>query len=116
MAHLYGMMDLQLRSGGRPATTEERAILEERFPLNAHAQQLVGLGDGQWLLEDEDVNMPEQSEAETEQSEEEEKDDDAEEGEEDEEWTTAYGAFEDEGDDDDWSRSFPTTLLVFFFL
>ncbi|XP_075091938.1 uncharacterized protein LOC142172071 [Nicotiana tabacum] len=34
MAYLYGMMDLQLRIGGRPATIEERAILEQWYPLN----------------------------------------------------------------------------------
>ncbi|OIT39239.1 hypothetical protein A4A49_10575 [Nicotiana attenuata] len=37
MAHLYGMMDLQLQIGGRPATAEERTDLELRYPLNAHA-------------------------------------------------------------------------------
>ncbi|OIT04285.1 hypothetical protein A4A49_16652 [Nicotiana attenuata] len=37
MAHLYGMMDLQLRIGGRPAISEERTELEQRYPLNAHA-------------------------------------------------------------------------------
>ncbi|OIT33407.1 hypothetical protein A4A49_52747, partial [Nicotiana attenuata] len=78
MAHLYGMMDLQLRIGRRSATTEERAILEQQFLLNAHAQQL-----------DEDVNTPEQSEAELKQS-----DDDDDEAQ-DEEWA----ASEEEGDD-----------------
>ncbi|OIT38081.1 hypothetical protein A4A49_04105 [Nicotiana attenuata] len=61
MAHLYGMMDLQLRIGGRPATSEERTELEQRYPLNAHAQQLVGVGEEYILLADEDVNTPEQS-------------------------------------------------------
>ncbi|OIS97646.1 hypothetical protein A4A49_03996 [Nicotiana attenuata] len=37
MAHLYGMMDLQLWIKGRPATSEERTDLELRYPLNAHA-------------------------------------------------------------------------------
>nr|XP_033513542.1 uncharacterized protein LOC117278208 [Nicotiana tomentosiformis] len=63
MAHLYGMIDLQLRIRGRPATTEERATLEERYPLKPHVQQLVRLGDGQRLLDDEDVNTPICSEA-----------------------------------------------------
>ncbi|OIT40669.1 hypothetical protein A4A49_05613 [Nicotiana attenuata] len=93
MAHLYGMMDLQLRIGGRPTTMEKRTILEERFPLNAHAQQLVGLGDKYKLPADEDVNTPEQSEAEPEQSDDE--DDDDEEEAQEEEWA----ASEAEGDD-----------------
>nr|XP_009781816.1 PREDICTED: uncharacterized protein K02A2.6-like [Nicotiana sylvestris] len=38
LAHLYGVMDLQLRIGGRPATSEERTQLTERFPLNLPAQ------------------------------------------------------------------------------
>ncbi|OIS95627.1 hypothetical protein A4A49_02383 [Nicotiana attenuata] len=59
MGHLYGIMDLQLRIGGRPATSEERTELEQRYPLNAHAQQLVGLGDGYILPDDEDINTPE---------------------------------------------------------
>lgn len=37
MAHLYGMMDLQLRIGGRKVTSEERTELEHQYPLNAHA-------------------------------------------------------------------------------
>lgn len=35
MAHIYGMPDFQLQIGGRPATSEECAQLNER--LNAHA-------------------------------------------------------------------------------
>lgn len=38
MAHLYGMIDLQLRIGGHSATAEERADLKHLYPLNAHAQ------------------------------------------------------------------------------
>ncbi|OIT20478.1 hypothetical protein A4A49_40151 [Nicotiana attenuata] len=68
MAHFYGMMDLQLRIGGRPDTSEERNDLEQRYPLNAHAQQLVGVGEGYRLLADKDVNTPEQSDAEPMQS------------------------------------------------
>nr|XP_009799454.1 PREDICTED: uncharacterized protein LOC104245533 [Nicotiana sylvestris] len=68
MAHLYGMIDLQLRIWGHPATSKERTKLEQRYPLNAHAQQLVGLGDGYRLLDYEDMNTPEQSEVEPEQS------------------------------------------------
>ncbi|OIT01323.1 hypothetical protein A4A49_07462 [Nicotiana attenuata] len=68
MAHLYGMMDLQLRIGGRPAISEERTDLEQRYPLNAHAQRLVGGGEGYRLPADEDVNTPEQSEVEPMQS------------------------------------------------
>ncbi|OIT04208.1 hypothetical protein A4A49_09583 [Nicotiana attenuata] len=64
MAHLYGMMNLQLRIGGRPSTSEERTDLEQRYPLNAHAQQLVGVGEGFSLPADEDVNISEQSNAE----------------------------------------------------
>ncbi|OIS97236.1 hypothetical protein A4A49_52609 [Nicotiana attenuata] len=94
MAHLYGMMDLQLRIGGRPATTEERVILEQQYSLNAHAQQLVGICDGYKLPEDEDVNTPEQSEAEPEKSDDEDDDDDDDEEAQDEEWA----ASEDEGD------------------
>ncbi|OIT08713.1 hypothetical protein A4A49_03251 [Nicotiana attenuata] len=37
MDHLYGMMDLQMRIGGQPATFEERTLLDQRYPLNAHA-------------------------------------------------------------------------------
>ncbi|OIT38965.1 hypothetical protein A4A49_28986 [Nicotiana attenuata] len=59
MAHLYGMMGLQLRIGGWSATSEEMTELEHRYPLNAHAQQLVGLGDGYRLPDDEDINTPE---------------------------------------------------------
>ncbi|XP_070002366.1 uncharacterized protein [Nicotiana sylvestris] len=84
------------------ATTEEWAILEECFPLNAYAQQLVGLSDGQRLPEDKDVNTLEQFEVEPKQFEE-DNDDDVEEGAEDEEWTTTYEAFEDEGDDRSWA-------------
>ncbi|OIT03117.1 hypothetical protein A4A49_01934 [Nicotiana attenuata] len=68
MAYLYGMMDLQLRIGSRPATSEERTDLEQQYPLNAHAQQLVGVGEGYRLPADEDVNTPEHSEAEPMQS------------------------------------------------
>ncbi|OIT06023.1 hypothetical protein A4A49_28320 [Nicotiana attenuata] len=68
MAHLYEMMDLQLRIGGRLATFEERTDLELRYPLNAYAQQLVGVGEGFRLHADEDVNTPEQSDAEPMQS------------------------------------------------
>ncbi|OIT39227.1 hypothetical protein A4A49_52317 [Nicotiana attenuata] len=85
MAHLYGMKDLQLRIGGRSTTSEERTELEHRFLLNAHAQQLVGLGDGYRLPDDEDINTPEQPEAEPEQSDG-EGDDDDEEDEHDDEW------------------------------
>nr|XP_033516160.1 uncharacterized protein LOC117280548 [Nicotiana tomentosiformis] len=85
MAHLYGMMDLQLRIGGWPATSEERTLLEQRYLLNAHAQQLVGIGDGYRLPDDEDINTHEQSEAEPEQSDDEDDDDEEEEAH-DEEW------------------------------
>ncbi|XP_070026724.1 uncharacterized protein [Nicotiana sylvestris] len=91
-------MDLQLRIG---ATMEERAILEEWFPLNAHAQQLVGLGDGYKLPADEDVNIPKQSEAEVEKSddgdneEEEEEEEEEEKEAQDEEWE----ASEEKNDD-----------------
>ncbi|OIT34401.1 hypothetical protein A4A49_12394 [Nicotiana attenuata] len=85
MAHLYGMMDLQLRIGGRPATSEERTDLEQRYPLNAHAQQLVGVGEGYRLPADEDVNTPKQFEAEPMQSDGEGGGDDGED-EHDEEW------------------------------
>ncbi|OIT05918.1 hypothetical protein A4A49_03971 [Nicotiana attenuata] len=59
MARLYGMIDLQLRIGGRPVISEERTLLEQRYPLNAHAQQVVGIGDGYRLPDDEDINTPE---------------------------------------------------------
>ncbi|OIT07039.1 hypothetical protein A4A49_31154 [Nicotiana attenuata] len=59
MAHHYGMMDLQLRIGGCPATSEERTELEQRYPLIAHARQLVGVGDGYRLPAGEDVSIPE---------------------------------------------------------
>lgn len=66
IAHLYGMMHLQLRIGGWQATIKKRAILEQWYPLNAHTQQLVGIGERYRLPEDEDDNIPEQSEAEPE--------------------------------------------------
>ncbi|OIT29394.1 hypothetical protein A4A49_18066 [Nicotiana attenuata] len=77
--------DTLLRIGGRPATSEERTDLEQRYSLNAHAQQLVGVGEGYRLPADEDVNTPEQSEAEPMQSDV-EGDGDVGEDEHDEEW------------------------------
>lgn len=104
MAHFYGMFELQLQIGGRLATTEERANLHEHFPLNAHAQHLIGLGEDLKLPEDEDINTHECSEAEPEQYEE-EVDEDAEQGDDDEDWAAGDSAFYDE--------SFITTLLAF---
>ncbi|OIS96031.1 hypothetical protein A4A49_38980 [Nicotiana attenuata] len=93
MAHLYGMMDLQLQIGGHLATAEERTDLELRYPLNPHAQQLVGVGEGFTLPADEDVNTSEQSEAKAMQSDD-EGDGNDEEDEHDEEWRASE-------DDDD---------------
>lgn len=92
--------------------------MEERYPLNPHAQQLVRLGDGQRLPDDEDVNTLVCSEGELEQSDEDddvntpvcseaepeqsdEDDDDDDEGAEDEDWTSADRAFDNKGEDDD---------------
>ncbi|OIT38720.1 hypothetical protein A4A49_06774 [Nicotiana attenuata] len=97
MAHFYEMLDLQLQIGGRPATPKERDNLNECFPLNAHVQCLVGLGEGQRFPEEEDVNTLECLEAESEQSEE-EAEDDVDGEEDDEDWTAANGAFYDEGE------------------
>lgn len=47
MVHLYGIMNLQLRIGGRHATPEESTQLIERFPLTTHAQRLVSIAEGQ---------------------------------------------------------------------
>lgn len=58
MAHFYGMLDLQLYIGGRATTLEEWDHLHARYPLNTHAEQLVELGQGQRLPEDEDVSVP----------------------------------------------------------
>nr|XP_009616420.1 glutamic acid-rich protein-like [Nicotiana tomentosiformis] len=79
MAHLYGMMDLQRQIGGRSATTEESAILEEQ---------------------DENVNTHEKSEAEPEQSDKDDDEDEEEEKEEEEAKDEEWAAFEDEGDDE----------------
>nr|XP_016492016.1 PREDICTED: uncharacterized protein LOC107811572 isoform X2 [Nicotiana tabacum] len=61
LAYLYGMMDLQLRIGGRPVTSEERTQLTERFPITTLAQRLVGLASGQGVPPKEDINTPEYS-------------------------------------------------------
>lgn len=58
ISHFYGMLDLELQIGGRPATQEKKHHLHEHFSFNAHAQHLVGLGEGQRLPEDEDINTP----------------------------------------------------------
>ncbi|OIS98656.1 hypothetical protein A4A49_12822 [Nicotiana attenuata] len=50
---------LQLQIGGRLATLQEHAQLNEGFPLNAHAQHVVRIADRQRVPADEKINTPE---------------------------------------------------------
>lgn len=91
-----------MQISGRPATLEERANLNERYPLNAHAQCLVGLGDDQRLPEDEDVNSLEHSQPEPKQPEKEANDcDDVDVGANDDDWEATERDFSDEEDDEE---------------
>lgn len=94
---------LAIANWGQPTTLEEFASLNECYPFNAHAQRLCGLGEGQRLPEDEDVNIPENSEPELEQPKEEanDGDDDANDGDDNDDWKVTERAFYDEGDDEE---------------
>nr|XP_016461520.1 PREDICTED: uncharacterized protein LOC107784850 [Nicotiana tabacum] len=79
-------------TSGPGSRTRSSRFLASLARLHRLHRQLVGLGDGYRLPQDEDVNATEKSEVEPEQSEEEDA--------EDEEWTVAEGAFEDESNDE----------------
>lgn len=67
MGRMFGMAEMQLRLGGRPATEEEMAALPSRYPLTESAMHMCRVGPGFQEPLDDDEPTEDEEEQEQEQ-------------------------------------------------